>query len=48
MLGGCPIDRNIFSCVMHYEPGLMVLIALVVVGVILVLTHKGGGTPISR
>jgi hypothetical protein len=45
MLGGCPLDRNIISCVLHYQPELMLLVALVVVGIILVVKHRGGGAP---
>jgi hypothetical protein len=34
MIGACPIDQNLLSCMAHYEPRTLLLIAL---GIVLVL-----------
>ena len=33
MISGCPIDRNILFCVIHYAPELMLLVTLALVGI---------------
>lgn len=33
MISGCPVDANIFYCLLHYAPELMLLVALALVGV---------------
>jgi hypothetical protein len=40
LISGCPVDFNIFYCVMHYAPELILIAALALVGVAGVAMHK--------
>ena len=40
LISGCPVDVNIFYCVMHYAPELILIAALALVGVAGVAMHK--------
>ena len=37
MIGACPIDRNLLSCMAHYEPITLLLIALGILVVFITL-----------
>jgi hypothetical protein len=40
VISGCPVDGNIFYCLLHYAPELMLLVVLVLVGVSCVAMHR--------
>ncbi len=33
MISGCPVDSNIFYCLLHYAPELLLLAVLALVGI---------------
>ncbi len=40
MLSGCPVDANVFYCLWHYAPELLLLGVLALMGVVGVLKYK--------
>ena len=40
LISGCPVDSNVFYCLIHYAPELMLLAALALVGVAGVAMRK--------
>jgi hypothetical protein len=40
VISGCPVDSNLFYCVLHYAPELLLLAVLALVGVSGVAMHK--------
>ncbi|HUJ22553.1 MAG TPA: hypothetical protein VLX58_13570 [Bryobacteraceae bacterium] len=45
MFGGCPVDRNVFFCVLRYQPDLVLLFVLAFVCICCLWKFMDSGAP---